>query len=592
MVFQSGLGPVHAFEWLTTTRRWQIYAWRSAFVGLLLLGLGLVWKTHTSRTDLATLKGQAEIGRSFYQTLVFIELAMVLLAAPAATAGAICLDKARGTLFHVLVTDLTDAEIVLGKLAARLVPVLGMVLSSLPVMALATLMGGIDPVALTGSLLVILGLAVLGCTLALTLSVWGKKTHEVLLAMYLVWVVWLLFLPTWGLVSWQQFSTAPPDWVFKTNPYMLTVSAHNPSYPPSPRLGDQMLFLVAAIAISAALVALTVARLRPVIVGQWGRAERARKASTTGRIPAWWTQIGARWGWLDPSLDGNPVLWREWHRQRPSRWTRIVWALYLALAVGFSAFAIYMVWDKAPGAREIPIVVIVIQVAIGLLLISITAGTSLADERARGSLDVLIVTPLPTSAIVWGKWWGAFRKVPLLAILPALLACTLAYDTDRWVGPLLLLGLILAYGAALTSLGLALATWIPKVGRVLALCVTAYVGVTIGWVVVIVLLFPDGPQQYGNFPLYLVMGSPPYGTGVLSAAIEETNQPRIWPGSALAAIFWTAVYASAAGLLQILTLLTFDHCMGRIPDRSDRLPLKPVPTLSERKAARLVLDEV
>ena len=63
---------------------------------------------------------------------------MVMLAAPAATAGAICLDKARGTLLHVLVTDLSDAEIVLGKLAARLVPVLGLVACSLPVLALGT----------------------------------------------------------------------------------------------------------------------------------------------------------------------------------------------------------------------------------------------------------------------------------------------------------------------------------------------------------------------------------------------------------------------------------------------------------------------
>jgi hypothetical protein len=29
-----------------------------------------------------------------------------------------------------------------------------------------------------------------------------------------------------------------------------------------------------------------------------------------------------------PSLDGNPVLWREWHRNRPSRLAQIVWVIY------------------------------------------------------------------------------------------------------------------------------------------------------------------------------------------------------------------------------------------------------------------------
>ena len=64
-----------------------------------------------------------------------IELTAVLLIAPAATAGAICLDKARGTLAHVFLTDLTDREIVLGKLAARLVPVWGLLLCLLNVAA-------------------------------------------------------------------------------------------------------------------------------------------------------------------------------------------------------------------------------------------------------------------------------------------------------------------------------------------------------------------------------------------------------------------------------------------------------------------------
>ena len=60
------------------------------------------------------------------------------------------------------------------------------------------------------------------------------------------------------------------------------------------------------------------------------------------------------------------------------------------------------------------------QVAVGLLLLSVTAATSLAEERARGSLDLLLSTPLSTRQIVLGKWLGAFRVVPLLVILPAL----------------------------------------------------------------------------------------------------------------------------------------------------------------------------
>jgi hypothetical protein len=37
------LGPVFAYEWLTASRRWQVYALRSLLVLFLVLGLSAVW---------------------------------------------------------------------------------------------------------------------------------------------------------------------------------------------------------------------------------------------------------------------------------------------------------------------------------------------------------------------------------------------------------------------------------------------------------------------------------------------------------------------------------------------------------------------
>src|SRR5687768_6358581 len=117
----SGPGPVFALELLTASRRWQTYAARSAFVAVQLAGLGAVWLEVAGRGPVSV-REQAEVGRRFYHALAAMQLALALLAAPAATAGAFYLDRARGTLAQLLVTDLTAAEIVLGKLAARLVP--------------------------------------------------------------------------------------------------------------------------------------------------------------------------------------------------------------------------------------------------------------------------------------------------------------------------------------------------------------------------------------------------------------------------------------------------------------------------------------
>src|SRR5215813_12283942 len=218
-----GPGPVFASEWLTAARRWQGYALRSLLVLLLLLGLSAVWLESHGGAGAPSLQKLAEIGRAFYAVTTLILLGLVGLAAPAATAGAICLDKDRGNLSLLFATDLTDAEIVLGKLAARLAPVLGLIACAAPVLALVTLFGGVDPAMPTGAILVCLACAVFGCTLALMLSVWGRKTHEVLLATYAFGILYLLAAPMWaGLVSML------PRWALAWLPGYLALMPYNP----------------------------------------------------------------------------------------------------------------------------------------------------------------------------------------------------------------------------------------------------------------------------------------------------------------------------------------------------------------------------
>src|SRR5262245_5292082 len=120
-----GFGPVFGYEWLTTSRRWQVYGGRVVFVGVLLRALTTVWAAYVAGRTSLTIQQMASVGRSFFGAIVFSQLTLVLLAAPAATAGVICQEKARGNLALLLITGLSDVEIVLGKLAARLVTVLG-----------------------------------------------------------------------------------------------------------------------------------------------------------------------------------------------------------------------------------------------------------------------------------------------------------------------------------------------------------------------------------------------------------------------------------------------------------------------------------
>src|SRR5262249_54057669 len=145
--------------------------------------------------------------------------------------------------------------------------------------------------------------------------------------------------------------------------------------------------------------------------------------------------------------------------------------------------------------RELAAVVNGFQVAVGLLMVLTTAVTCLVEERARGSLDVLLATPLSTREIVWGKWLASFRNVPLLALLAAAVALLTAKGDGRLlVGPPLVFVVVLAEGAALVSLGLWIALKVPDLGRALGWAVAGFMLTTAAWPILVLVLF-DGPNE-------------------------------------------------------------------------------------------------
>jgi ABC-type transport system involved in multi-copper enzyme maturation permease subunit len=551
--WKIGLGPVFVYEWITSSRRWQFYAQRSLFVLVLLLALVSIW-LNTNRTFYAsTIRYLAVLGEGFFLAVIGTQLTLVLLAAPAATAGAICLDRARGTLTHMLMTDLSVAEIVLGKLASRLVPVLTMLACTLPVLEILTLLGGVDPTALLYGFAVTFGVAVLGCSLAMALSLWVGKTHEALLCTYAIWLLWLLAGPMTGMlastIGWTWF-TVPRS----SEPYFLALAPY--WWPGSVGWSDYLQFLGVTCSIAAVLVGVTMLRLRSLCMRE--SARRARPSRSPAHAFNIWRVLTAAIPWLTPSLDGNPVVWREWRRSRPSRWMILMMVVYGGLSLLFSILG--MLWAGGQAGA----VVNGFQVAVGLLLLSVTAATSLAEERARGSLDLLLSTPLSTRQIVAGKWLGGFRSVPLLAILPALLIWAEDYvaETGKWWLCPMMIAFVLCAGAAITSLGLAMATRISRVGRAIGLTLSVYVLVTIGWVALVSIMYGPPAQR-------LILASP------MCFAVMTTMEAgmiRIHPmfGGGL---FWVIFYALAAAALFLATLTSFDRRLGRIDDGASWLCL-------------------
>jgi ABC-type Na+ efflux pump permease subunit len=236
---------------------------------------------------------------------------------------------------------------------------------------------------------------------------------------------------------------------------------------------------------------------------------------------------------------------------------RLDWGVYI---LGAAAATVGAVAEYAIGRRnyELGPFASAFQVSIGLLLTSVTAVTALAEERVRGSLDVLLATPLPTRAIVWGKWLGAFRFVPWLALLPVINVAAGMRSVEALLAVPLMIVLVLAYGAGVTSLGLACATWIRRFGRAVAVSVVVYALIAAGWFA-IVLALARGMEDRG----LLGTASPFYGPGLLTAEVEHTHHNWRFLAHPM---LWTVLYVGAAGVLYWLVLGSFDRCLGRMPE--------------------------
>ena len=121
---------------------------------------------------------------------------------------------------------------------------------------------------------------------------------------------------------------------------------------------------------------------------------------------------------------------------------------------------------------------------------------------------------MPTDRIVLAKWWGAYRVVPALAILPAICCLVIvAAALDQppaasrnqavpapldWVDRIACVGLpvatLLVQGALVVSVGLALAIWNRRVGRAVAVSVSICGFFAFGWLILAEIAEPIAAQ--------------------------------------------------------------------------------------------------
>ena len=117
------LGPIFNREFLTVPRRWRHYVTRVAYLGTLWVIGMTAWLATSAGCGRPTLGETARFGPLLFQVLTFVQLALFLFFAALSAASAVAQEKDRRTFLLLLMTDLRNDEIVLGKLLGSLLPI-------------------------------------------------------------------------------------------------------------------------------------------------------------------------------------------------------------------------------------------------------------------------------------------------------------------------------------------------------------------------------------------------------------------------------------------------------------------------------------
>jgi len=121
---------------------------------------------------------------SLYITLLVIEFILLAFIVPAITAGTISGERERQTLDILLSTSLSPSRIISGKLMSSIISVILLIISSMPVISLIFIFGGVSGGDILTSVLFLIFITVYAGAIGIACSARFKKTTTATVAAY------------------------------------------------------------------------------------------------------------------------------------------------------------------------------------------------------------------------------------------------------------------------------------------------------------------------------------------------------------------------------------------------------------------------
>ena len=173
-------GPILHREALTLPRQVRHYLLRSGYQLALFVLMYTAGQTTFFRQSVSTIGEIARFGSLIFALFAVTQLALVLFFAPLLAASRIAQEKDRQTLILLLMTDLRDREMVLGRLLASLLSVAVLIGLSAPVLTLVMLLGGVSIQQVGWLLALTLAAGLAAGSWGTLVAFWREKTFQTL----------------------------------------------------------------------------------------------------------------------------------------------------------------------------------------------------------------------------------------------------------------------------------------------------------------------------------------------------------------------------------------------------------------------------
>ena len=410
-------GPIFVREAITAPRRLSHYLLRSGYVAFLLVLMYTIRQSTVGFQDVQFSGDVATFSLLVFQIFALLQLTVATFFSTLFTAANVAQEKDRRTLILLLMTDMRNRELALGKLFASLLVVAVLLAVSIPVFAMLRLMGGVTWEQILWAEAIVaasaLGAGAWGCLIAF----WRQKTFQTLAISVLGVVIALALVE--GTIVVVGVDSPVSRWLAQASPVRALMQVLNPLGLSqfADGLNPALVSVSFLLLLSALFAFITVVRLRV-----WNPSQALRQSAMAEGNNEEQTQQAAPSTVRHREVWNNPVVWKEVVTRGYGR--RMIWiklayvtvALAIAQGIGSDTSDSMILGMVSPAGFAFLGTAI-----ISLLLINAQAVTSITTERDMNTLDILLATDLKAKEFMFGKIVGAAWNAREMILVPLLL---------------------------------------------------------------------------------------------------------------------------------------------------------------------------